>query len=318
METWKTVIGFLAYASVGVGLISAYLQLNKIWKRKHKEEVANSISLAGHVMTIIPGTIFALNFLVVSQWQGFLNSLIWICWGSTMMLIGSGMWVQGRRKKSIWVNIKRALHIERSEIGTLAMVLFRPASADLVLKILTRFAWIDNELDQREKEYIQSFADSWNLEIDWAEIQQASPSAALHENMVATHDVVKTYLETSPPSDQVRELADVLKSLVAIDDKITEEEEVILTEVLAVLAGYRSEEEGAEENYSVVIAPRNREQTLILKTLLPGSNEVEIAGGLGHLVGSYCSPKYAQRMCERYRQQGFFTVSLVTDLDIAA
>ncbi|MFT5136677.1 MAG: hypothetical protein ACI9XU_001930 [Arenicella sp.] len=317
METWRTVIGFLAYASVGVGLISAYLQLNKIWKRKHKEDVANSISLAGHVMTIVPGTIFALNYLLASQWQGFLNSLIWICWGSTMMLIGSGMWVQGRRKESIWVNIKRALRIERSEIGTLAMVLFRPASADLVLKILTQFAWIDNELDQREKDYIQSFADSWNLKIDWSKIQQPSAEGALHENMVATHNMVKTYLETSPPRDQVRELADVLKSLVEIDDEVTEEESVILTEVLAILAGYGGDE-ASEESFSVVIVPRNREQGLILKTLLPGSNEVEIAGGFGHLVGSYRSPAYANRMCERYREQGFFTVSLATELDIAA
>jgi hypothetical protein len=105
METWRTVIGYLAYASVGVGLISAYLQLNKIWKRKHKEDVANSISLAGHVMTVGPGTIFALNYLLASQWQGFLNSLIWIFWGSTMMLIGSGMRVQGRRKKIFWLTL---------------------------------------------------------------------------------------------------------------------------------------------------------------------------------------------------------------------
>tara|TARA_B110000908_G_scaffold160444_1_gene203664 strand:- start:1098 stop:1340 length:243 start_codon:yes stop_codon:yes gene_type:complete len=71
------------------------------------------------------------------------------------------------------------------------MVLFRTASADLVLKILTQFAWIDNELDQREKDYIQSFADSWNLKIDWSKTQQASTEGALPENMVATHNMVK-------------------------------------------------------------------------------------------------------------------------------
>ena len=104
------------------------------------------------------------------------------------------------------------------------MVLFRPASAEVVLKILTQFAWIDNELDEREKEYIQSFADSWNLKIDWTQIQEVRPPVALHENMVVTLKLVKTYLETSPPGDQVMELADVLKNLVAIDEKITEEE----------------------------------------------------------------------------------------------
>jgi hypothetical protein len=191
------------------------------------------------------------------------------------------------------------------------MVLFRTASADLVLKILTQFAWIDNELDQREKDYIQSFADSWNLKIDWSKTQQASTEGVLPENMAATHNMVKTYLETSPPRDQVRELADALKSLVEIDDEVTEQESVILTEVLAILAGYGGDE-ASEENFSVVIVLRNREQGLILKTLLPGSNEVEIAGGFGHLVGSYRSPAYANRMYERYCEQGVFLVSLVT------
>jgi hypothetical protein len=51
--------------------------------------------------------------------------------------------------------------------------------------------------------------------------------------------------------------------MIAIDDKITAEEEVILTEVLAILAGYGGDD-GRVEIYSVVIVPRNTEQSLTL------------------------------------------------------
>lgn len=317
METWKTVIGTLAYASLGIAVVSAYLQLNKIWPRKHKAEVANSVSIVGHVMTIIPGFIFALNFLVVAQWQGFINSVIWISWGCVMMLIGSGVWVQGQRKKSLWVNIKRSLRLEREEIGTLALSLFRPASADLVLKILVQFAWVDDDLDQREKDYIQSFADSWNLEIDWDEIQSTHKSGGMHTNLAKTHSLIKVYIETSPPNDQVNELADVLKNLAAVDQQISEQEEIILDEALAMLSNY-SDAETTHENYSVVIAPRNNDQTAAIKALLPDSDEVAVAGGSGYVVGSFCSTRYANTMCERYRQQGFFTVSMQTAIDVAS
>ncbi|NND82441.1 MAG: hypothetical protein HKN50_08440 [Gammaproteobacteria bacterium] len=316
METWIAVIGFLAYGSVALGLVSAYLQLNKIWKRKHREEVANSISIVGHVMTIIPGTIFALNFLVVSQWQGFLNSVIWISWGCMMILIGSGLWVQGRRKVGLWRNIKRALKLEQDEFGDLALAMFRPASADLVLQILTRFAWIDDQLDEREKDYIKGFADSWNLKIDWHELHGKSDHGSLHSNLIETHRLVNDYLLTSPPEPQVRELADVLQNLVEIDEQITEQEEVILEETLAMLSGYGSDD-GAQENFSVVIAPRNDDQTAALKALLPDSDEVAVAGGWGYMVGNYCSEKYANKMCERYRSLGFFTVSMMMDADLA-
>ena len=312
METMKTVIGYLAYASVGIGLLSAYLQLNKIWPRKHREEVAYSISISGLVMTLIPGMIFGLNYLLVQQWQGFLNSVIWMCWGLVMITIGSGVWIQNRRKNGLWNNIKRALKLEKSEIGTLAMALFRPASADLVLKILTQFAWVDDKLDEREKEYIPSFAASWNIEIDWSIDRKSTNSDSLHANLAKTHALVMTYLETSPPGDQVDELADVLQGLVEVDDEITEAEEVILAEVSAMLAGYNSEE-GSKENYSVVIAPRSLEQTSALKALLPESDEVAVAGGWGYVVGNFCSEKYANKMCDRYRAQGFFTVSMVLD-----
>ena len=51
------------------------------------------------------------NYLVVSQWQGFLDSMIWIVVGVMMMLIGTGQWVRSERRKSLWQLFKQSLAV---------------------------------------------------------------------------------------------------------------------------------------------------------------------------------------------------------------
>ena len=63
MEVFKSFISYMAYASLGFSFAAAYLKINKLWKRKHIAEVANSVSIMGNVFDIIPSTFFALNFL---------------------------------------------------------------------------------------------------------------------------------------------------------------------------------------------------------------------------------------------------------------
>ena len=165
MELFKSFISFMAYASLGFSLTAAYLKLNKIWKRKHIGEVANSVSILGNVFDIIPLTFFALNFLLVAQWQGFIDSIIWIFAGAITVMIGSGLWVQSGRPKSFWTHLKEALRLEKSEVGHLATTFFRPSGAEIILDIFARFAYIDRSLEDRERELIQSFADHWHLQL---------------------------------------------------------------------------------------------------------------------------------------------------------
>ena len=70
MEFFKALISILAYAALGFSATAAYLKINKIWKRKHNAEVANSVSIAGNVIGLIPMMAFGLNFLLVAQWHG--------------------------------------------------------------------------------------------------------------------------------------------------------------------------------------------------------------------------------------------------------
>ncbi|MDH4071931.1 MAG: hypothetical protein OEV41_02365, partial [Gammaproteobacteria bacterium] len=127
MEFFKSVISAMAYASLGFSFTAAYLKINKIWKRKHIAEVASSVSIVGNVVDIIPLTFFALNFMLVAQWQGLIDSVLWIFAGIVTVLIGSGLWVEEHRHKPFWTRIRAALKLEKTEVGHLAASFFRPS-----------------------------------------------------------------------------------------------------------------------------------------------------------------------------------------------
>lgn len=309
MESFKSVIGIMAYASLGFSFAAAYLKINKIWKRKHNEEVANSVSIVGNIFDIIPLTFFSLNFLILSQWQGLIDSVVWIFAAAISIVIGSGLWVQENRNKSFWVRIKESLKLEKSEVGHLATSFFRPSGAEIILEIFARFAYIDRDLVAGEQKLIQSFADTWHIDIDWEEHRKL---ADLEQpvSFIKTRDSVGRYLKTSPPTEQVGQLIDVLHALVMVDENVSEQEKLILDEVHQYLLSYIDDSD-VQANYTVIIAPQNRKQDAAIGALLPDAKKIEVAGGSGYLVGSFYSQDYADVICDQYRELGFFTIDLV-------
>jgi len=311
MELFKSFISTMAYASLGFSVAAAYLKINKIWKRKHIAEVADSVSIMGNVFDIIPLSFFALNFLFVAQWQGMIDSIIWIFSGVLSVLIGSRLWVQVDRNKTFWTRVKEALKLEKSEVGYLATSFFRPSGGELILEIFARFAYIDQDLVDREKELIQSFADTWHLDIDW---EQHKKLAELEQSVsfIKTRDTVARYLKTSPPAEQVAQLIDVLYALVKVDENVSDQEALILGEVHQFLLSYM-DESNIEAKFTVLIAPQNRDQDTAIAALLPNIEKIAVAGGSGYLVGSYYSQDFAEVICDQYRALGFLTIDLVGD-----
>ncbi|MEM7218296.1 MAG: hypothetical protein AAF515_08030 [Pseudomonadota bacterium] len=311
MDVFKSFISVMAYASLGFSLAAAYLKLNKIWKRKHIAEVANSVSIMGNVVDIIPLTFFALNFLLVAQWQGLIDSIIWIFAGALSVAIGSGMWVRNQPRKSFWKRLKEALRLERSEVGHLATTLFRPSGAELILEIFLRFAYIDRELADRERALIEGFANSWKLDIDW-QAQAALAEEDRPTRLIETRRRVEAYVQTSPAPEQVAELMDILDALVAADDEVAEEEALLLDEVKGLL-NTCIDDAAAGGGIQVVIAPQNPEQDSAIATMLPGVEKIAIAGGSGYLVGEYYSRSYAGVIRDQYRTLGFLTIELLSE-----
>lgn len=309
MEFLKSAFGFLAYAALAISLAAAYLKINKIWKRKHNAEVANSVSIAGNVLDVIPLIVFALNYVLIAQWQGFIRSTIWVVAGLILIMIGSGFWVQASRHKSTWMRLKEALRLERSEVAHLATTFFRPSGAEIILEILAHFAYIDHELADSERTMIQAFADNWRLKLDWQEFERLKDQER-PISLVQARDSVERYLKTSPPENQVAQLIDVLNALINADNIIADEENIIMEEVNAQLLGYIGDDD-QRPGFTVVIAPQDQKQDTAIATLLPHARKADVAGGSGYVVGTYFTRTYAEEICNQYRSLGFFTVDMV-------
>jgi len=311
MEFFKSFVGIMAYASLGFTVAAVYLKINKVWKRKHNAEVADSVSIVGNVIHVIPLSFFALNYIFIAHWQGLIDSVIWIASGIVYILIGSRLWVPSHRHKTFWTRLQEVLRLERSEVGDLAKSLFRPSGGEIILSILAHFACIDRKLTIREKEFIQSFADTWHMNFDWNEHSRlvADNQPAIFFKM---HKKVEHYLDTSPPVKQVSQLIDVLHVLAKIDESVSAQEKLILEEVDGLLLSYMNASD-APARFAVVIAPQNKKQDSAIAALLPDVEKSKVAGGSGYLVGSYFSQDYASIICDQFRALGFFTIEIIYD-----
>ena len=113
---FELLVSWLAYGSLLIGGVAAYLHLNKLWSRKHIQEVADSISISGTLLEAVPTLIFGVYFLTRSDPVGVVDSLIWLTAACGFILIGSGFWVKGKRKEGFFRLVWRSLRSERGEV----------------------------------------------------------------------------------------------------------------------------------------------------------------------------------------------------------
>ncbi len=197
-------------------------------------------------------------------------------------------------------------------MGDLATSFFRPSSGEIILEILAQLAYIDKTLSAREKEFIQSFVDTWHMEFDWEE-HRALADKEQRISFMETRNSVERYLVTSPPEAQVAQLIDVLNALVEVDESVSDQEQLILTEIEGLLFSYLNRAD-AQEKFAVVIAPQNGDQDSAIAALHPCVEKTSVAGGSGYMIGSYYSQDYADIVCDQYRALGYLTIGIVHEL----
>lgn len=304
MELLRLIVSWLAAASLVVAAVQIYLIVNKVWIRKHEPEVAASISIAGETLGLVPLCILTLSFILDGQWAGAADGLMWITGGLVTIAIGSGMWVEGKRGRAFWDLVKDALRVERDEVGSLAARMFRPSGARAILDILGQIALIDQELDPRERDFIDGFAEAWGIELDWDEVLERVDAEEL--SFVTLRESVAGYLATSPPRAQVSQLSDVVGALVRIDEVLSSEEELILEELEGMFDAY-VEGDAGEITFGVAIVPQDTEQDRAISQLLPGVSKRSLEGGRAYVKGPFHSERYADLVAEQYRSLNFFT-----------
>ncbi len=311
METFKHVIGFLASISLILSFIKSYLQVNKCWGVRHERSVADSVSVSSGLIGFIPVTLSAIDFSLSGEWKGAISAILGVAMSIFYLMLGLGWWVENERRKGVFKLIKKALWKEREHLGDFAKALFVPNGANRIIEVLSRIAMIDRDLDDSEKVFIQTFATSWGIKLNWNDIEKLSGDNE-QDNYIQLRHSIAEYLSTTPSKEQVSQLSDVLNRLVNIDGQMSAQEELIISELCGMLAEYVNGTDKSSR-YEVNIVPQSEEQVGAISAVLTDAQKHSLASGVVFAVGPFFSQHYANMMRDQYRALGFFSVATQVD-----
>lgn len=304
MEEFRAFIRILTMASLVLAAAQVYLTINKLWTRKHERVVAESVSIFGELVGLIPLFFLTLSYILDGQWEGVVDGALWLFAGAITIAIGTGMWVVGKRGRGFWSLMRDAMALERTEVGDLARSFFRPSRADDVLALMARIALVDDDLDDRERAFISKFAEAWGIDFSWDDLAAGDEQTGLRA--VELRRAVEDYLATSPPAAQVEQLGDVIIALVNADEQVTSEEELMLDELGGMFSGY-IDADTERPRFEVALVPQSDEQDRAIRSVLEGIEKEDVAGGSAYVVGRYFSERYAEMVREQYRMLNVFT-----------
>ena len=309
--TFADFIRIWARVALVLIFVEAYLTVNKIWIRKHEQIVCDSVSVSAQLLALATGIPFIALYVMEGAYEGAIGDGVFLLVNLAMIMIGIGFWVEGRRGLGFWANIKKSMRLEKNEASTLLASFVRPVGAKQVIQILHELANIDNELDERELEFIRLFAGNWNIDSDElmsCERRESDDSNGSFTNLRA---LVQGYLRLSPPKEQAGQLRDVLSSLVGIDGNVSEQEELIMGEIGGLLDDYIAGTKSA--TFTVLVAPQSAAQDAALSEILPTASKEDRLGGKVFKVGQYYSRQYADMVCSWYRDTGYLTINELAD-----
>jgi len=304
MQVFLFVIEFLVTAAVVITAIRMYLTVNKLWKRKHEKAVSESISIFAYLLAILVHLPFMFKFIFIDHSiMPAINDALNISGYSIVILIGVGLWVKENRTTGFFKLFLKALHLERKESGDLLKAIVQPSGAKQILNILQKVACLDNEIADEEIKLVNDFAKQWRLSIPSAEEWNLSKET----NLLDIRDSVTEYLRLSPPPKQAAELIDLVKLMIIADNKLTNEENLFLSEVTGMIKNY-IEKDGSAIMYHVLIVPQNEKQFDAVKTIFPNSEFEERRGGKVFVRGQFFSKEYADAICQKYIALGMFSI----------
>jgi hypothetical protein len=312
---FEKMIGVLVSSALVFSLIKGYLTVNKIWKRRKNEEVANSISIVAAMLGFAVGFPFLLNsVLITNDYFSAAKSVIALCLAFVFTMIGTGYYVDHNRGVGFITLLGRALNLERKESGELLSDMLRPKGAQKIIDILVNLAAIDDDIAQEEIDLINQFAEKWNIEIP--ELVPGKPETVT--NLVELKSIVQSYLDEGPDTDVAESLVDLINLMAEADDEVTDEEAMAVAEFTGMIAHYVSLEKGGEvEMWEVNIVPQGDDQISAVKEILPDLNVVEDRGGHVFKVGRYFSDDYAEAVCAKYISIGLYSNTTKLKVDFS-
>lgn len=303
MEKFQSILKGILLISVALTAVVIYLNINKLWSRKHDPRVAQSTSLFAQILAVSTTLPFFIYYSFYKDFNIALESLFRLIAYSFYFLVGIGFWVKDPHYRGGWQKLTNAFKQEASESAHLIKALNQPSGKKELLNILYRLAWLDDVLDDKERQYIQMFAEAWEIDTEYL-FTEPPPEKGI-EKLKKVYSEVKSYRALNPPKEQALSLSDALQALIRLDEQVTEEEELVMSEVSSLLKSYADREETL--SYRIIIHPDRQQQEKLL-VLIPNSQEEYMWGNSAYIVGIFQTRPYAEALCKDYRQQGFFTV----------
>ena len=307
MKLFEQLINLLATGAILLTVVTAYLVANKLWIRKHEKVVAESISVSAQLIGIVTMLPFLIKYMLFDgDYVSFTNMMIRLALTLLFLTIGVGFWVRAQRRENLWSKAKRSLKLEKKESLDLISALIRPSGARIMLDLLQKLAVIDRNLDDREKSFIQDFADRWNVKIDFTSQFELAAEQPTGQMYIELRNRLSDYLSISPERKQATEFLDIIKLLIGIDQNVSNEEEFIVKEIIGMIGSYINNGD-ARTAYRVIVVPQNRDERMAIKALLPNAKPRKEWGGNIYDAGVFHSRGYAEMMSEYYQQLNLFS-----------
>jgi hypothetical protein len=226
--------------------------------------------------------------------------LVWLALTVFFTMIALGVWVPSSRREPLRTRIARALRTDGALAGELVASLFRPTGRALLVEILREIALVDGAFDERERDFVATFAAAWGVPF-------VEPEARGKPDPVELQRATLRYIALRPPREQVARLREIVARLTEADRTVTTREGLAIREVTATLDAYL-DEGGALPTYRVHVVPQGEPQTTAIRSLLPDVALTPFRGGRAALAGRYYSEAYANLVRDRYRALRFFSI----------
>lgn len=287
--------------AVAVGI--SYLKVNKLWGRRHIREVAESISVAAALLGLVTAIPFVVKFALLNRdFAAAARFSLTAAVAVVFFLVGIGLWVQSDQG-SFWQRVRKALRLERNELGTLLHSFTRPREASAIVRILSLMSRVDERLDQAELALMISVARPWGIH----ESEFTGEGLGEPADIFAVRDACLDYLAMKPPREQVKKVADLVRYMAEADKKISREERLVMDELDPIIFAYLQDTEIDMEAHEVLVVPQSAEQLQQIRAQLGPLELLRRAGGEAFVVGTYFSRPFALEVCRLYRKMSFFT-----------
>lgn len=309
MKTFILVLDGIIFVAIFFAVIEVYLKINKVWKRKHEKQVADSQSLYGLGLSFFISIVWTTKYIMIGEYTSIADNSIYLIETIAMIIVGMGWFLDENRnnRKNPWKLIQSALKQEKKEASYLLKNLTGKKQALDIINILNMLANIDNNFDKKEEALIKKFAKAFKLEYPFKNNELIPLKDSPKDRLTQLKQTIQSFLDNSPNKKQAIDLQILMEQLINIDGNLDLEEEKIFEEVQGMITQYINPDANVAA-YHILIVPQDNAQRELIKNLRPDAKEIHVDGGMAYSLEKHFSYKYADSMCQTYRDQNLFTI----------